>query len=94
MLSELETVAERLGIAVRVERLGDELGARGGLCRVHGRSLILIDASLSLTDRIAVLTGALSAFDVSLIHMPPVVRARIDSSTAIRSGAAPSTRAR
>jgi hypothetical protein len=52
----------------------------------------LIDASLSLTERIAVLAGALSAFDVSLIHMPPVVRARIDSSTVLRSS--PSTRVR
>jgi hypothetical protein len=92
MLSELETVAARLGVVLRVERLGDELGARGGLCRVRGRSLILIDASLSLTERISVLAGALSAFDVSLIHMPPVVRARIDSSTVLRSS--PSTRVR
>jgi hypothetical protein len=92
MLSELETVAARLGVVLRVEQLGDELGARGGLCRLRGRSLILIDASLSLTERIAVLAGALSAFDVSLIHMPPVVRARIDSSTVLRPS--PLTRAR
>jgi hypothetical protein len=85
MLSELETVAARIGIVLGVERLEDELGARGGLCRVRGRSLILIDASLSLTGRIAILARALSAFDVSLIHVPPVVRARIDSSTALRS---------
>jgi hypothetical protein len=94
MLSELETVAERLGIALRVEPLGEELSPRGGLCRVHGRSLILVNASLSLTERISVLAGALSVFDVSLIHMPPVVRARIDSSAALRSNTAPSTRAR
>ncbi len=94
MLSELETVAARLGIVLRVERLEDELGPRGGLCRVRGRSLILIDTSLSVTGKIAILAGALSAFDVSLIHMPPVVRARIDSGTALRSSAAPSTRDR
>ncbi len=80
LLSELETVAARLGIAVRVEPFGDQrLGARGGLCRIRGCPLILIDASLPVADQISVLAGALSAFDVSSIYVPPLVRARIES---------------
>ncbi len=68
LLSELETVAARLGIALRVEPFGDELlGARGGLCRLRERPLILIDAALPVPDRISVLAGALSAFDMSSI---------------------------
>ena len=79
LLSELETVAARLGIALRVERLGAEvLGRRGGLCRIRGRTVILVDESLPIADRISVLAEALSAFDVSSIYVPPVVRARIE----------------
>jgi hypothetical protein len=78
-MSELETVAFRLGIPVRTEPLGaDPMGARGGLCRIFGRPLILLDAGLCLDDRIAILAAALSVFDVSSIHMPPAVRAIID----------------
>jgi hypothetical protein len=92
LLSELETVAARLGIALRVEPFGDErLGARGGLCRIRGRPLILIDASLPLADQISVLAGALSAFDVSGIYVPPLVRTRIESTAgATASTPAPS----
>ncbi len=91
LLSELETVAARLGIALRVEPFGDErLGARGGLCRVRGRPLILIDASLPIPDQISVLAGALSTFDVTSIYVPPLVRARIES--AAGASAAASTR--
>jgi|SRR5580700_9449095 hypothetical protein len=80
LFSELESVAARLGIDLRVERMASEqLGANGGLCRIRGCPLILIDASLPIADRIAVLARALSTFDVSAIHMPPIVRACIDS---------------
>lgn len=80
LFSELESVAARLGIDLRVERIeSEQLGANGGLCRIRGCPLILIDASLPIADRVEVLARALSTFDVSAIHMPPVVRARIDS---------------
>jgi hypothetical protein len=80
LLSELETVAARLGIDLRVEPFEDrQLGARGGLCRVQGRPLIMMDASLPVADRISVLARALSAFDVSSIYVPPLVRARIEA---------------
>jgi hypothetical protein len=42
-----------------------------------GRPLILLDASLPIDDRISVLAGALATCDVTSIHMPPAVRARI-----------------
>jgi hypothetical protein len=45
-----------------------------------GRPLILLDASLPIDDRISVLAGALATCDVTSIHMPPAVRARIDVS--------------
>jgi hypothetical protein len=84
LLSELETVAARLGVALRVERLGsDVLGARGGLCRIRGLPLIVIEESLSVADRISVLAGALSGFDLSSIYVPPVVRACIESTMTI-----------
>jgi len=83
LLSELEGVAARLGIEVRVEPLGDDLGTRGGLCRIRGRPIILIDASLPIGERIVVLAQALSAFDVGSIYVPPVVRECIEATAGV-----------
>jgi hypothetical protein len=83
LLSELERVAARLDIELRIEPLGGELGTRGGLCRIRGRALILIDASLPIAERISVLAEALSAFDVGSIYVPPVVRECIEATASV-----------
>jgi hypothetical protein len=84
LLSELEALAIRIGVALRIEQLGSELlGARGGLCRIRGQPTIVVDASLSVEDKVSVLAGALSTFDISAIYVPPAVRARIESAKTI-----------
>jgi len=79
VLSELQVVAARLGITVRAEPLtADLLEARGGLCWAHGRPLVVMDASLPVRDKIAVLARALARFDLEAVYVPPLLRARID----------------
>ncbi len=86
MLLELEALAGRLGIAIRAEPFDKGvLGGRGGLCRVRGQPVVVMDASLPLPDRIAVLASALSHFDLDAVFVPPVLRARIDAARAGRS---------
>jgi hypothetical protein len=81
LLDELTRAAERAGIAVRFEpfdpNLSDTKNPRGGLCTVHGRRLILIDAKLSLPDRIATIAASLAGVDLDHLYLPPVVRATI-----------------
>ena len=52
-------------------------GARGGLCRLRGQPMILIDDALAPSERVAVLARALGAFDLDGIYLPPLVRATI-----------------
>jgi hypothetical protein len=80
LVSALEAVAARLGIAVRYEVMDRALSPRqpgGGLCRLRGQPMILIDAELGPRERIAILAQALGTFDLDSIYLPPLVRATI-----------------
>jgi hypothetical protein len=80
VLHELEALAARVGVAVRAEPFGEGLlSGRGGLCWVRGRPLVVMDASLPVPDRIAVLSRALARFDLDSVFVPPLVRAHIES---------------
>jgi hypothetical protein len=86
LLLELEALALRLGVAIRTEPFDKgALGGRGGLCRVRGKPVVVIDASLGTADKIAVLAGALARFDLDSVYVSPLVRARIDATRAGRS---------
>jgi hypothetical protein len=82
LLSELETLARRLGIAVRLEPFGGAVcDARGGLCWVDRKPIVVMNFSLSVVDRIATLTEALSTFDLQDVYVPPLVRSRIEQAS-------------
>lgn len=78
---ELCSAARKLGVEVRAEPfdpgLSDATKPRGGLCSIHGKRLILVDARGALPDRIATLAGALSQLDLEGVYLPPIVRATI-----------------
>jgi hypothetical protein len=78
LFSALVDVAEKLGIAVRVEPFGLEmLRGRSGFCRIGGRSTIVVDERAPLVDRIAVVAGLLAKRSLDDVEMPEVVRAEI-----------------
>jgi hypothetical protein len=80
ILAELEALAERLGVTVRTEPfIKGALGGRGGFCHIRGKAFVVMDAALPVADRIAVLAGALSRFDLDSVFVPPALRARIES---------------
>ncbi len=76
----LEGLAARLGIPIRYETIG-RVVARGrpggGLCRLRGQPMILVDDTLAPRERVAVLAKALGSFDLDGIYLPPLVRATI-----------------
>jgi hypothetical protein len=87
VLAELEALAARMGIAVRAEPFGSGLlQGRGGLCWVHGKPLVVMDASMGMPDRIAVLAGALARFDLGGLHVAPAVREIIEAAREGRKG--------
>jgi len=75
VLAELHALAGRLGVAVRAEPFGKGLlQGRGGLCRVDGKAMVVMDDKLGVPERIAVLAEALATFDLEAVTLPPVVR--------------------
>jgi hypothetical protein len=76
LFDELVDAARKVGIDVRVEAFGSSR-ARGGLCVLRGKRVILVDEAAPLPDRIGVLARALSKVDLEGIFLPPAVRAAI-----------------
>lgn len=81
VLSELVSLAARLGIEVRAEPFGgDVLEGRGGLCRVRGQRMVLMDERLGVRDRIAVMAAALATEDLEGVFVTPAIRELIRAS--------------
>jgi hypothetical protein len=96
VLAELTTLAERLGVAVRTEPFGKGvLEGRGGLCWLDGRPLIVMDETLEIEERIAVLAEALArgGFDLEAASVAPEVRERIEASRGRKTRRLPRKRA-
>lgn len=63
LLSELETLAEKLEVDVRYDRFTGE-GARGGICKVKGRWRVILERRSADTEKISVLARCLSRFEL------------------------------
>ena len=81
MLGELERLARRLGLEVRFEAFDPKSTRRGGLCTLRGSPVVLVDAHATTLDKVGVLCDALARFDIEVMYVPPVLRARIQRST-------------
>jgi UDP-N-acetylmuramate dehydrogenase len=79
LLAELTRVAAKLGVPVRVEPFETAPAGAGGLCVVHGRPLVLLDARASLGDRVLALARALGGLPAEDVYMAPGARAAIEA---------------
>ncbi len=77
ILGELEAIADKLQIEIRYE----PLDSRGGLCKVRGETLIIVNESLPVEEKVKVIAGELSNFNTTGIYMLPKVREIIGDST-------------
>ncbi len=74
-LSQLEGLAYMLGIPVRYEKIAEEdVANAGGLCRLKGESVIIVNSRAPLKDKIQTLTKALKNFDLHDVYVRPAVR--------------------
>ena len=80
LLDHLEQIAERLGVELRYENLGQS-GVRtdGGYCKVAGKQLILINRRDSRQRKIRILCRSLNKLNLQSIFIPPAVRRAIES---------------
>ena len=65
ILSCLEELAEKLEILVRDENINiEESSSSGGLCRVEGKYVIILNSKATVKEKIQVMIAALQQFDL------------------------------
>ena len=75
VLEYLEELAERLGVEIVYQKLGEEeFAVRGGLCKVNGNFKIFIDRSQSVEDQIRIVAQGLASFDTEEVFLFPYIR--------------------
>jgi hypothetical protein len=77
LLRELISVAERLGVGVRVEPIRTR-GVEGGLCRLRGKLLVVLNELSSPLDQLTSLADALLGFDVQSLDLSLDAAALLD----------------
>jgi hypothetical protein len=81
LLGQLEEVADRLGITIRYETLtSEELSSPGGLCRVEGEYVLILDPQAPVREKVQVIIGALRGFSIDDIYVKPVIRDLLEGS--------------
>ena len=74
-LSQLEGLAQALGVSVRYERITDDDPTNmGGLCRLKGECVIIVNSRATLADKIQTLAKALKNFDLHDVYIRPAIR--------------------
>jgi len=75
LLQHLEELAGKLEICVRDENISmDETSGTGGLCRVEGHYILILNSKANVRDKIQVMVKALQQFNLDDIYIKPVVR--------------------
>ncbi len=70
VLAGLTELASRMGVEVRIEPFELRIAGKGGLCRIAGRPVVLVDAALPVVDQVGVLGEALGALRPTFVPMP------------------------
>jgi hypothetical protein len=77
ILSQLEELAQRLGITVRHESMDGTLHA-GGFCRIQGQDFAILNKKATTREKMYVLVDALKRYDLSQIYVLPSLRVLLD----------------
>jgi len=75
LLAQLEELADSLSLKVRYEKIKKEASFYpGGLCRVKGEDLFIINKNASADDKIQALATGMILFDLSQVYIKPALR--------------------
>ena len=75
LLSQFEELAERLEILIRDENINlEESFTTGGLCRIEGKLVLILNSKATVNEKIQVMIKALQQFDLDDIYVKPVLR--------------------
>jgi hypothetical protein len=84
LLEELLGVARKLGVEVRMQPFRAAVRSAGGLCRLRGRIIVLIDQHADPYEKARTLADALGEFDLEQVYLAPEARALVESARARR----------
>ena len=74
-LGHLEELAHNLGVEVRYESMeGDNTFSTGGMCRIRGKQVIIVNQKAAAADKLRTLVKALKSFDLAQVYLKPVLR--------------------
>ena len=80
LLSQLEELAESLSIEVRYESFkGEGAFSTGGLCKLKGEYLLIINSKAGTRDKAEAIAGALKRFDLGQVYLRPGLREFLDA---------------
>jgi hypothetical protein len=65
--------AERLGVVVKNRVMKGSHASGGGLCRVRGQHVIVLNSKTSFSERDVVLAEALSGLDLGSVDLEPEI---------------------
>ena len=75
LLNELETLAGKLGIAIRYENVnGEESSGSGGLCRLKGEYVLIIHTQATVQEKIRIILEAVKPFPIGDVYVKPIIR--------------------
>jgi len=74
LLAELLRVAEVIGLEIRSFGLRRKNAGAGGLCTIHGRTVVILNLQTTALERGTVLADALAFRDLAAVTMPDEVR--------------------
>ncbi len=75
VLGHLEALAHTLEIQIRYEFIESETAfPSGGLCRIRGKQVIIVNTKATVGEKVQTLTRALRRFDLSNIYLKPALR--------------------
>jgi hypothetical protein len=79
LLSQLEDLARSLSIELRYEPFKMEgLFSSGGLCKLKGQYLLIVNSKSSIRDKIEALAAAVNRFDLHHVYLRPGLRAFLE----------------
>jgi hypothetical protein len=79
LLNQLKELAEKLDILVRDENINmEEASSTGGLCRIEGKYVLILNSQSTLKEKNQVMIKALQQFDLSDIYLKPVIRGLLE----------------
>jgi hypothetical protein len=77
IVRQLEELAETFGLQIRYEpiRMDDDLpNVPGGVCRLKGDNVLIINSNATMRDKIKTLAEAVKNFDLDRVYILPAIR--------------------